>query len=294
MDQASRGSLLVLASAVGFAFKGIVAKLVYAQGMEPVEVVTLRMILAAPLFWLGLRAIAGSAPPPRTREDWTSLALGAGFALAALADFESVDRLGAGPSRVILFTFPLFVLLFQAMLDRRAPAPRELVAFGIAWGGLLLVAAPGGVVPDPIGIAAGLLASTSYAVYLLGSQSLMKSLGSARFTTLTNTGALTTTLLASPFLIGGEVHMPTPTALGWMALLVVFATVLPFFALFEGIREIGAPRAGLLALIGPPITVGGAWLFLGEQLTIGQLAGSLLVVGAVGGLRWVESREAPE
>ena len=68
----------------------------------------------------------------------------------------------------------------------------------------------------------------------------------------------------------------------WLLLvLVVFATVVPMLAMAEGVRRLGAPRASVVATIGPPTTIVlGAWL-LDERLRWAQWIGVALIVAGI-------------
>lgn len=61
-------------------------------------------------------------------------------------------------------------------------------------------------------------------------------------------------------------------------LLAFLATVLPTFLLAAGIRRIGPGPAGIAGTVGPVSTVFLAHAFLGEPVTLPQVAGALLVL----------------
>jgi len=62
----------------------------------------------------------------------------------------------------------------------------------------------------------------------------------------------------------------------------VVSTVLPAFMMSAGIRRIGAGPAAMAASIGPVSTIVLAAMFLGEPVTVLQLAGLVLVLAGVG------------
>jgi drug/metabolite transporter (DMT)-like permease len=70
-----------------------------------------------------------------------------------------------------------------------------------------------------------------------------------------------------------------PTQVYWLALLMaVVATVLPAILLNAGIHRIGSSKASLISSIGPVSTIFLAYIFLGENITLLQLAGTGLVL----------------
>jgi drug/metabolite transporter (DMT)-like permease len=57
--------------------------------------------------------------------------------------------------------------------------------------------------------------------------------------------------------------------------------VLPVFATMLAVARIGAGNASLMGMIGPVSTIGLGYLFLGEPVTVWQLAGTALVLAGV-------------
>ncbi len=279
-------SAYVVASTVGFAFKGIFARLAYAEGLTVPGVLLLRVLFATPLFLAGAFVLAGRPRIAERRADLGRAVLaGALFFFATLSDFMAIAHLGAGISRVILFVYPLFLVLLEAARRREAPSPRKLFAFALAWTGMVLVVSPFRSTPVGAPSAAllfGLAAAASYALYLFVSQPLTRRLGSPWFAAASNVGTALALGLAWPLLAPEGPLGVGLTAAGWVFALAITSTVLPFFLLFEGIRRAGAERAGLLSLVGPVVTVAAAFAVLGETLTLVQLAGTAVVIAGVG------------
>ena len=71
------GIALATAGAIAFSGKAILAKLMYRHGVDAVQVLFWRMLLALPLF-LALAWWAGRGKAPFTRRDWLHIA-GLGF-----------------------------------------------------------------------------------------------------------------------------------------------------------------------------------------------------------------------
>jgi drug/metabolite transporter (DMT)-like permease len=64
-------------------------------------------------------------------------------------------------------------------------------------------------------------------------------------------------------------------------LMAVIATVLPTMLMNLGIHQLGSRKASLISAIGPVSTVVLAYVFLGEQLSWVQGAGTVLVMTGV-------------
>ncbi|EGV32386.1 protein of unknown function DUF6 transmembrane [Thiorhodococcus drewsii AZ1] len=283
-------ALMVFFANVGFAFKGVFAKLAFATGMTVAGVLMLRILLAMPLYWLVVRLLPDGHST--SWRDWRdTLLIGTLFTVATIADFMAIDHLGAGLSRMLLFTYPLVVQALTAVRERRAPTRRELLVFALAYLGLILLFAPkgfGGHLDRSawIGIACGATAAASYALFLVLGQDLSKRVGGPRLTAMMNSTTFLVFLLYGLFWASPEDWTLPIEGVGWIAVMVVVATVVPFLLLFEGIRHTGAGRASLIALSGPAVTLLAAWWILGEEIAPIQVLGFALVVAAMGLLHW--------
>lgn len=296
--------LLVSIATVAIAFKGIFARFAYIEGATVTELLLLRFVIASPLFLLVARLLA----PGHTqldRQGWRGCLLaGVLFFLATLCDFTAIEKIGAGLSRIILFTFPIFVILLTALRDRRPPPTNQVVLFLVVYAGLWLVVMPNGPgalgTAEWVGIAWALGSAVSYASFLVTSQVVMTRMGSMRFTALYNLVVLGLMIVYAA-IIDPPQRWPSSATVQWGGAIAVFCTVVPFFMLFEGIRRLGASQASLITLSGPVITVAIAWWLLEEAMSAVQWLGLGILVASMGILsgpeawraalrRWVASR----
>lgn len=282
------GILLVLASAVLFSTKSIFIKLGYREAVDPVTLLTLRMVLSLPFFLaMGLWAAHGSAARPLTARDWAALAaLGiGGYYLAALLDFLGLQYISAGLERLVLFLYPTFTVLITSAWLKRPVSGRTWLAIAVSYVGMALV-----VWPDlqhsssrlALGMTLVLGSSLTYALYLVGSGEMIQRIGASRFT-----GYALGIACAAAGLHFLAVHPVSslaglsPRAWGLGLTLAVVCTVLPASLLTHGMRHIGATRAALIGAIGPVATLYLGYSVLGETLGWLQVAGTTFVLGGV-------------
>lgn len=275
----------VLAATVAFAFKGVVAKLAYATGMGVPAFLVLRFAVAVPLFWIGARMLV-KGPLGLTRRQWVMSSMaGFTFFLAAYTDLTAISLIDAGTSRLVLFTFPVIVILLNAALERRAPKLRDLLTFAVTYVGVAMAALPHGLkaltTTQMHGMFWAIGSAVTYAIYLTASQRIMKDIGSARFTAASNSVTLIAMVVLTAITPGFDALTFPTVGIGWGVVNAIACTVIPFFLLFEGIRRCGAVRASLLTLCGPVITAAGAWAILGETLTPVQIAGFAITIVSV-------------
>lgn len=284
--------LAVIASA-GFSLKAILAKLAYPHGVDPVTLVALRMLLAAPVFvivaWREARR--GAALSAR---DWATVSvLGLfGYYGASMLDFYGLLYISAGLERLVLFTYPTLTLLIGWMAHGRRITRREIVASLLCYGGIALavvhdIEVSGEAAVIALGCALVFGSSLSFAIYLTGAAAPIRKLGATRFSAL---ATLVSTVAVSLHFVAvrplDALAQPAPVL--WLAVaMALFSTVLPVFLQSAAIRRMGAQTAALVGSTGPVITVFLAWWMLAEPVSALQIAGTVLVIA---GVLWVGRR----
>lgn len=281
------GVALAMVGAAGFASKGVITKFLYADGWGADAVLTTRSVLALPVIALWALWAAGPRallrPPPRA-------VLGAAAAgcvcyyLGALLDFRALTMIDASVERVLLFSYPSVVVLLHAVIYRERPQLPVLSALVITYAGILMVVTglDAGVLRGNLAGAGLVLAcALGSALYYLASDRWTPSLGSVAFTFYA-LAAATLCLVLHRLLLGGASRAVWHGHDLWLLLaLVLLATVVPMLAMAEGVRRLGAPRAAVVATIGPPTTIVlGAWL-LDERLRRAQWIGVALIVAGI-------------
>lgn len=282
------GVFLVGIAAVAFSGKAVIIKLAYRHGVDAVTLLALRMVFSAPLFavlawWAG----RGGRAAPLSAPDARAVAiLGlVGYYLASYFDFLGLQYITAALERLLLFLYPTFVLLLSAALYQRPVTRRDVVALGLSYLGIALVfvndltTQPGNVV---LGASWVLLSALFYAAYLLGSGRLVGRVGSLRFASYA--GLVSCIAVVVHFFVTREakVIFSQPAPVYWLGLLMaVVSTVLPIVLTSEGIRRIGSSHASIVGSVGPVATIFLGAIFLGEEITVVQLAGAGLVLSGV-------------
>ena len=255
------GIALTMIGAAGFASKGVIAKYLYADGWGADAVLTTRSVLALPIIaawalWAaGPRALL--RPPPRA-------AIGAAIAgclcyfVGALLDFRALTMIDASVERVLLFSYPSMVVVLYAGIYREWPELRVLAALVITYAGIFMVVTgldAGVLRSNAAGGSLVLACALTSALYYLASDRWTGAIGSVAFTFYALT-ASTACLLLHRLVFGGASGTSWQAHDLWLLLaLVTLATVVPMLAMAEGVRRLGAPRASVVATVGPPTTI---------------------------------------
>lgn len=279
------GAAAVALAAMLFAVKGIFAKQLYALGISVEAVVTIRAVMALPLFWWfalhreGLRAILDT---PR-EAIWAAGAVGAlCYYFGAMIDFLALTMIDASIERVLIFSYPAMVVIVTSVRDRRRPEPAVIAATILTYIGIFFTM--GGF--DLMALRANLLGAAlvigsamTYTVYFLVSEKYTRRIGSSRFALFAMTAA--PICLVPHYLWTEDLGtLATINASGWILLtaLAVLCMFLPALLHAEGVRRIGASLGAVLSTVGPPTTVLLAWLILDERLNVWQWLGMGLIV----------------
>lgn len=274
----ARGIAYVLAAASLWGTLGIVARLAYAGGAGPGEVVFFRAAIA---FGLALLvAWRQGVPLGVPRRQWPLLgAYGTvSVGLFYLSYFWAVRLLPVAVAAVLLYTAPVFVAVLARLLLGEPLGPRRVLALAVAVAGVVLVSAP-----DPAaritwtGVAAGLLAGLTYALYSIFGKLALRDLDPAAVVVYTlGIGALVLLAALPP---GRLLAIQWPPAVwGWVVLLGVGPTFLAYRLYTAGLQWVPASTAAIVATVEPVVAAGLGWLVLGEALTAGQGAGAALVL----------------
>ncbi len=292
------GVLYVFVAAFCFALKGIMIKLAYRYGIDALSLLTLRMVFALPfyagtLLWLS-RTLPPVQLPPRR---WLVVGLLGitGYYAASYFNFLGLVYIDAGLERVLLFTYPTFVLLLNALLLKRRVSGLQWLALVLTYLGILMVFVPhlyAGAAQKNIWLGTFwvILSGLVYAVYLVGSDPMIARLGAQRYTCLAMLAATLPTLLhqalANGFRLG---HFPAPVYGIGLAMALV-NTVIPTFLIAAGIGRVGSGNASIIGSVGPVFTIGLAAGVLGEAITGWQLLGTAVVLAGVLLIGWKGTR----
>ncbi|MGZ8910223.1 MAG: DMT family transporter [Methylococcaceae bacterium] len=287
--QLAVGFGLVLLGAVGFAAKAILIKMAYMTGkqVDAITLMALRMLFSLPFFLLvGIWRSRKSQMQALNKKQWliiTVLGL-IGYYVASYLDFIGLLYISAGLERVILFLYPTFVVLFSALAHKRKISMRIRVALGLSYSGMILVFVEHlSLESSQIWLGSGLVLGSAiiFAFFVMGSGVMTHHIGSSRFTVYTMTVACIATLMHFGIANGvAPLHLPFEVY-RLAFIMAVFSTVLPAFFMNAGIRRIGAGSASIISTTGPIATLALAYVFLGEAITLTQLAGTLFVLAGV-------------
>lgn len=276
-----------LVAAIGFSAKAVMVKLAYVDAVDPITLLALRMAFSVP-FFLVIAARENrnkNHDAITTRDKWAVLGLGlVGYYLASYLDFLGLQYISAGLERLILFLYPTMVVLISALVFRHRIGRAVLLALVLSYAGIALVFLHDMHVTQhdaPLGSILVFGSALAYAVYLVGAGHTIARIGATRFTAYVMTVASAACLLQfAATHEAADLDLPL-RVYGLSVAMAVFSTVLPAFLLAAAMRRIGSMHTSMIGSIGPVSTIYLAYVFLGEQLSLVQMTGSILVLAGV-------------
>lgn len=287
------GIALAAAGSVLFSAKAIVIKLAYRYGVDAATLIALRMLLALPFFVAALVWSSRGAPRLAWRDHARLVLVGLlGYYAASWLDFLGLQYVSAALERLVLYLNPTLVLLLSALFLKKPVRRAEGIALLLAYGGIVLVFAHDVQLAGQdtlLGTTLVFGAALCYAAYLVISGELVARVGPIRLVAYAMCVA-SAAVLAQWVVLRPLSSLAQPAPVWTLSVINALAcTVLPVFATMLAVQRIGAGRTALAAMLGPVATIGLAWFFLDEVVTVWQLAGTALVLAGVA----VLTRAAP-
>lgn len=270
------GLALIALSASAFGTLAIFGRYAYADGMDAFTILFLRFTLAAGVM-AGLLVIRREALP-RGSVLLRLVGMGAiGYVGQAFSYFTALNFASSGLVALLLYLYPMFVLLLSVVILRERVTGFKWLALGLALAGTALTVGPAG--GQWVGILLAVLAAMIYSVYIIVGAQVLKQVSAFQSSTVifASAGVASGGLM----LINGA-HWPA-TGAGWAVVvgIVLLATVLPVVTFLAGLKRIGPTNAAMLSVLEPVVTVLLSAVLLGETLQPLSLLGGGLILVAV-------------
>lgn len=281
MNSYLKGCLYVVLSAILFGCMPLMAKNIYAEGVNAISLVLLRNILAVPVFYLLLCIKKIDIHPVKVGAIKRIVLLGLfGSVLTPALLFSSYNYISSGTATTLHFIYPVFVLLCCAVFfhDKIGLVKGCSVMLGSI--GMLFFYTPGES-SQFFGMALAVASGITYAAYIVY---LDKSgLGKEHpFKIGFGMTVSCSVMLGLCVMLSGELTLPT-SLLGW-ALCLLFAMVIMAGAvvLFQmGAAIVGPQRAAILSTFEPITGIAIGSMAFGEPFGIKTALGAVLIIAAV-------------
>ena len=279
------GPVLIILAGCFWGSMGIFVRKLTGYGFSPIQIVTLRITVAALVFCLVLLAKDRSGFRIALRDLPLFLGLGFGSILFfTVCYFSAITIMPLSTAAILLYTSPIWIMLMSALFFREKLNGVKLVALALAFAGCVLVSGISGEGLTLTGLLLGLGSGIGYGLYsILGTVALRKY---SPYTVTTYTFLFAA---AGAWLVCGPADMVSkfnaadnvPGLLLFCVLTGLVTAVVPFLAYTLGLRTVEAGRAGILATVEPLVAALVGIIVFSEPLTLLSGLGIVLILAAV-------------
>ncbi|MFZ5946220.1 MAG: DMT family transporter [Bacillota bacterium] len=274
------GVLLVILSAVGFAFLPIFGLYAYGYNVSVQTLLFYRFLIASIIFFSYI-FLKGIPCKPNLKQLISLFILG-GVLYTIMSNFylSSVKYIPASLAALLLYAYPIVVTVLAFFIEKEKASVQNMAAIGLCFVGLYIVLRAPFENMNYLGVFFALGAAAAYGLYIVFSRQIV-----SQVTALVSSAYVTLFASLSLFIIG--IFLDTlnlksiASGYAWLHILGVAlcSTAIAVFTFFIGVNLIGSTKASIISTVEPLVTIILSTLLLGEKLSMLQLAGGLLVLG---------------
>ena len=241
------GPALIILAACFWGSMGIFVRKLSTYGFSSIQIVAIRVTLAALVFCVLLLVKDPGGFRISLRDIPLFLGLGFGSILFfTVCYFTAITMMPLSTAAILLYTSPIWIMLMSVLFFREKLTARKLLALVLAFAGCVLVSGVSGGGMTAAGLLIGLGSGIGYGMI-------------SKFAAAEDESAL----------------------LFLCFLTAVITAVIPFLAYTLGLRTVEASRAGILATVEPMVAALIGVIVFSEPITIQSGAGILLILTAV-------------
>lgn len=286
MNKTKLAPLYIILAGCLWGSMGLFVRRLGAMGLDSMEIVELRSILAVILLF----AVTALRTPQQlrvTKRNLIPLVCSGVFSIIFFnyCYFSTIRLLNLSAAAILLYTSPIFVMLLSIPLFHEKLTARKLLALAMAFAGCCLVSgiASASQRLSLQGILLGLGSGFGYALYSIFSRvSLNQGLGSVTITDYTFLFAA----LAGAFLTDFSQYAAAFSEFGIEFVLLgvvytVVTTVLPYLLYTAGLSQVENGPASILASVEPVVATILGFVVFSETPTLQAFLGIILVLAAL-------------
>lgn len=279
----------ILLTVLCWAFAANVAFALFAAGIQPLALAGTSAMIAT----FGLAVLHSFWERGQTRRmSLKQFALGLILVLLVAADYVAVQQLPVAIAIVLLFTAPMLVVLWTALMARRIPPQSVLIALMLSILGVVLVSKLLESRLEQVnwfGIGIGLSTAIFFAAYIVLSEQICRT-GSSLSILLKTYAVASLFWLTYQLIQGLPLHLFTPEYFPKVLVVSLVGNLLPYLLFLWSLQRVSAERAAIVATLEPLVAAILAWLWFGQTLTLLQSIGGVLIIGAVTTLQLKETQ----
>ena len=279
------GPALIILAGCFWGSMGLFVRKLSAYGFSSIQIVSIRLTLAAVVFCILLPVKDRSGGRLSPRDLPLFLGLGIGSVLFfAFCYFTAITIMPLSTAAILLYTSPIWIMLMSVLFFHEKLRGKKILALVLAFAGCVLVSGLSGEGVSLPGLLFGLGSGIGYGLYsILGTVALRRYSPYAVTAYTFLFAAVGSWLICRPADMAASFAAAAdlPALLLLCALTALVTAVVPFLAYTLGLRTVEASRAGILATVEPMVATLFGVLVFSEPLTVSSGLGILLILAAV-------------
>lgn len=273
-----QGMLSAASASFFLGWAPVLGKMAYGEGGRPFTVAAVRTLIAVLLLWVFYLAFWRTALRIRWPQLLGCVAVGTINGIGSLLYYSGLQRLDASLASFLNTLYPLWVVIFLTASGE--PIRRSTLArLATAMVGVYLLTGTRAGERDWLGVMMMIASAAAYGWHLVTGQWVLADVPSQTATPYILTAMAGVAGLAR-VLEGKPVEPMTDS--GWLYILALgVTTALSRLLMFAGLRRLGGTETALVTLLELVVSLGLAFLLLGERLAPAQWLGGAALIAAV-------------
>ena len=256
----------------------ILGKFAYQANVDPMTLAALRTVVAALFLWLAYSLFWRRRMRLRWQEMLSCLMVGMINGIGSLFYYSGLQRLDASRASLLATLYPVWVVIFLAASGQ--PIRKlTLTRLGTSLAGAVLVTSPWmmGSIADYLGVMLMVASAAINGWYLVMGQWVLADVPARSGTLYIITGMAM--MVATARVASGDAFEPIPIS-GWLAIVALgLTTALSRMAMFLSLEKLGGVQTAIISLTELAVSLGLAFIFLGDRLSAFQWIGAVLLLG---------------
>ena len=284
-QKSKMGTFFIILAGCFWGSMGIFVRRLSEYGFSSIQIVAIRVTLAALIFALVLFIKDRKGFKISSKDIPLFLGLGVGSILFfTVCYFTAITMMSLSTAAILLYTSPVWIMLMSVAFFHEKLNGKKLTALILAFAGCVLVSGISGEGVTLTGLLVGLGSGIGYGLYsILGTVALRKySPYTVTFYTFA-IAAVGSWIICRPADVYNKFMAATDIGflLFFCILTALITAVIPFMAYTLGLKSVEASKAGIIATVEPMVATLIGILLFSEPLTIMSGLGILLILSAV-------------
>jgi drug/metabolite transporter (DMT)-like permease len=287
MNSKAKGYSLAIGAATLWGVSGNFAQFLFQhRGVDAEWLVTVRLLVAGVMLLLFARAVRKQPLFDIWRDHRSALILilfGVfGMLGVQYTYFAAIRTSNAATATVLQYLGPVFIAIYYALVDRRIPRVVEVVAVSLAVAGTYLLVTHGSlsalaISPEALGW--GLASAVTLAYYSIQPIPLLRKFDSSVVVGWGMlVGGVAISLIRPPWHLSGSWDIAAVFSAGFI---ILFGSLIAFYAYLSSIKIVGANTASLLACAEPLSATLVAVAWLGVSFGVADWIGTLVIIATI-------------